>query len=109
VKRSTPPSWVNDPDTRTIGLPATSDVSVDWQWLKGGWQIKFTKAETRNIAEGTSQCASILAFMPAPLPALAVSCALVSAYAWTVQKVGKCMDIWVPLSLIFFQLGARSC
>jgi hypothetical protein len=109
VQRSTPPRWATQPGTTTVKLPGTSNVSVDWQWLKAGWEIKFTKSETRNIAEGTSQCASLLAFMPAPLPAVAASCAIVSAFAWTVQKLGKCMTAWVPLSIIFFQLGARSC
>jgi hypothetical protein len=108
VHRTTVPRWVGRADVSTIQVPTTS-VSVDWTWLRGGWDIKFTRTETNLIAGGFSNCAGVLGSLPYPLPALALACAMISAYAWTVRAFGRCMNMFVPISLVNFQLGARSC
>jgi hypothetical protein len=107
--RTTVPRWVGRPDATSVRLPGTSNVSIDWKWLRGGWEIEFTKTETNNIAGGTSACAGVLGALAYPLPALGFACAAISAYAWTVRAFGKCMNMFVPVSLVNFSLGARSC
>ena len=109
VHRTTVPQWVGGPGTTKVQLPGTSNVSVDWKWLRGGWEVKFTRTETNLIAGGFSNCAGVLGGLTYPLPALAFACATISAFAWTVRVLGKCMNMFIPLSLIHFQLGARSC
>jgi len=109
VHRATVPKWVGRPGTTRVQLPGTSNVSVDWKWTRAGWEIKFTKNETNIIAGGFSNCAGLLGGFKTPLPQVAFACAAISAYAWTVRAFGKCMDMFIPLSLINFSLGARSC
>jgi hypothetical protein len=109
VHRTAVPKWVGRPSTTKVQLPGTSNVSVDWKWLRAGWEIRFTKTETNIIAGGFSNCAGLLGGFTYPLPQVAFACAAISAYAWTVRAFGKCMNMFVPLSIIHFQLGARSC
>ena len=89
VHRTSVPQWVGSAGTNKVQLPGTSNVSVDRKWLRGGWEVKFTRNETNLIAGGFSNCAGVLGGLTYPLPALAFACATISAFAWTVRVLGN--------------------
>ena len=104
------PQWVGRPGTVTVPLPATSNASVDWQWLRGGWEVKFNWAESRQMSRGFSYCTAIAALLPTGITqAVAASCGLLWIMADIGVANGKCVKIFVPISLINTSIGYWSC
>ena len=110
VQRTTVPKWVSGSNTTQVKLPGTSNVSVDWQWLKGGWEIKFSKSETITIAAGAGACSTLLSKFGHPVfKVLSAGCGLLAVYAGYVRAKGRCLSAWVPVSLFTFSVGSWGC
>ena len=104
------PAWVGRRGTATVPLPQPSNANVDWQWLRGGWEVKFNWAESRQMSRGFSYCTAIAALLPTGITqAVAASCGLLWIMADIGVANGKCVKIFVPLSLINTSIGYWSC
>jgi hypothetical protein len=110
VHRTVVPKWVSRPDTTRVDLPGTSNANVDWQWLRGGWEVKFNWAETRQMSRGFSYCTAIAALLPTGITqAVAAACGLLWIIADIGVSRGDCVKIFVPISLINTSVGYWSC
>lgn len=108
VWHQTAPPWVHSPAAQSAGT--TSSVNVDWQWLKGGWVIKFSHSETVYIAIGLATCDSFFSRFSHPaLKVLSLACLLLTAVSGVYLARGQCLTIFVPVSLINPQIYGRNC
>ncbi len=109
VYRTSIPKWAHgDGAQRTASSIHTAN--VDWQWLKAGWEIKFNWAETRQMARGFSYCTVIAALLPTGISqAVAAACGVLWIFADSARQKGKCVKIFVPLSLVGPTIGTWSC
>lgn len=80
----------------TAELPVVADPRARYAWY--GATIDFTKNETFNLSAGGAGCATLVAGMPLPKKAKALSsaiCAAAGVYAGSAYKAGKCVSIKV--------------
>jgi hypothetical protein len=110
VYRTTVPKWVGRPGAQQVQLPGTSNVSVDWQWLRGGWEVKFSKTETIIIGISAGACDSFLGRFSHPvLKVLSLSCLALTVLSGIYLARGQCVTAWVPVSLINPTIYGRNC
>lgn len=110
--RTTVPVWVSRSSTVTVPVRiATSNVNVDWQWLRGGWVVKFNWAETRQMSRGFGYCTAIasLASPTVVAAALAAGCSIMWVVADVAVNKRQCIQAFVPVSLINSQLSFWRC
>jgi hypothetical protein len=100
VRVSSVPSWVQ-----------VANANADWKWLKGGWEIKFTKRETLAISINAGLCSAVLSLFSHPVfRVLAAACGILTWYSSTLVAKGRCLNAFVPLGLTGrFSLGSRAC
>ncbi len=85
--------------------------TVDWKWLRGGWEIRFSQRETSHIAVSAGACSSLLSHFRHPVVrVLAVGCGLLTWYASVLVIRGRCLKAFVTLQLFRpFTLSSRAC
>lgn len=97
-----------------IGRPGgTTNFTHDWSWWSGGWTLRFNWAETRimdNGAEGCAAIAAIVASWSGPIGGvMGAMCGSLWLVAKAYQAVGKCPQLFVPVSLIHTSISAWNC
>ncbi len=104
VYRTSTPQWA------AARAKPSPNANVDWQWLKAGWEIKFNWAETRQMSRGFSYCTAIAALLPTGISqGIAAVCGILWIFADNAVAKGKCVKVFLPLSLVNPTPGTWSC
>lgn len=80
------------PGARASGSDSTADFSGGTRWW--GYQVRFTKAETRSIAAGAGSCSVIVGKLPSlPSKIASAACGLLAVWAGYVLSGGDCLSV----------------
>ena len=88
-----------------------SKVSVDWKWLKGGWNVRFTTRETGLIGVGTEACERYVSRLAhVAFRVLSGACGILALYAASLVVRERCLNAFVRLSYVNpVAVGSRTC
>lgn len=108
VKRDTAPRAAQSPVA--VHLNNGAMANVDFQFWRGGWDVRFNWAETRQMSRGFSYCTAITALLPSVISrAASAACGVMWIYADVVTSRGDCVALWIPLSLINPTIYSWNC
>jgi hypothetical protein len=82
--------------TSSTQFPVVADPSVKYHWW--GFDVRFSKGETRSIATSTSGCTIVAGTIPDPTASKVVAavCGALTLWADAAQDRGKCIAIKKP-------------